>query len=54
MIRAILVGLITPDQPEERTKEYLDELAFLSDTNQIEAVKRFVQRLDHAHSNTYV
>lgn len=54
MIRAILVGLITPEQPEERTKEYLDELAFLSDTNQIEAVKRFVQRLDHAHSNTYV
>ena len=28
---AVLVGLITPNQPEERTKEYLDELAFLAD-----------------------
>lgn len=38
---AVLVGLITPEQPEERTKEYLDELAFLADTNHIVPVKRF-------------
>ena len=51
---AVLVGLITPSQPEERTKEYLDELAFLADTNKIVPVRRFVQRLDQPNSNTYV
>ena len=29
---AILVGLITKDQDEAKTKEYLDELEFLADT----------------------
>ncbi len=53
-ITAILVGLITPTQPEERTKEYLDELAFLADTNHINPIKRFVQRLDQPNTNTYV
>ena len=51
---AVLVGLITPEQPEERTREYLDELAFLADTNNIQPVKRFVQRLDYPNSTTYV
>ena len=32
-LNAVLVGLITPNQNEERTKDYLDELAFLADTN---------------------
>lgn len=50
----VLVGLITPEQSEERTKEYLDELAFLADTNKIVPVKRFVQRLDMPNSTTYV
>ncbi len=52
--RAILVGLITPTQNEERTTEYLDELAFLADTNHITPVRRFVQRLDQPNTNTYV
>lgn len=51
---AVLVALITPTQPEERTREYLDELAFLADTNKIVPVKRFVQRLDGPNSNTFV
>ena len=51
---AILVGLITPAQPEERTDEYLDELAFLADTNHIVPVKRFKQRLLQPDTNTYV
>ena len=51
---AVLVGLITPEQSEERTKEYLDELAFLADTNKIVPDKRFVQRLDMPNSTTYV
>lgn len=53
-IKAVLVGLITPSQPEERTKEYLDELAFLADTNHIVPVKRFTQRVDNPDTNTYV
>ncbi|MBQ3672988.1 MAG: GTPase HflX [Paludibacteraceae bacterium] len=51
---AVLVGLITPDQPEDRTKEYLDELAFLADTNHIVPVKRFTQRVQQPNTATYV
>ncbi len=51
---AVLVGLITPNQPEERTKEYLDELAFLADTHGIVPVKRFTQRLNLPVTATYV
>ena len=54
MENAILVGLITPQQPEERTKEYLDELAFLADTRNITPLKRFIQRLNFPDTNTYV
>lgn len=54
MEKAILVGLITPQQPEERTNEYLDELAFLSETRDILPVKRFIQRVNGADTNTYV
>lgn len=53
-INAILVGLITPTQPEEKTQEYLDELAFLADTNHIVPVKRFIQRIPQPDTNTYV
>ncbi len=52
--KAVLVGLITPTQSEERTREYLDELAFLADTNHIVPVKRFVQRLDQPNTSTYI
>ena len=51
---AVLVGLITPNQPEDRTKEYLDELAFLADTHGIVPVKRFTQRLNLPVTATYV
>ena len=54
MEKAILIGLITPEQGEERTREYLDELAFLADTRDVQPVRRFVQRADHADTNTYV
>jgi len=52
--KAVLVGLILPSQNDERTKEYLDELAFLAETSSILPVKRFVQRLDSPNTNTYV
>lgn len=51
---AILVGLITPRQDEERVKEYLDELAFLIDTAGAIPVKRFVQRLEMPDRRTFV
>ena len=44
--KAVLVGLITPNQNEQKIKEYLDELAFLADTAGVEPVKMFYQRLD--------
>ena len=51
---AVLVGIITPQQSEERTREYLDELAFLADTNHIVPVKRFTQRLQQPVTSTYL
>ena len=42
---AVLVGLVTPEQNERKTQEYLDELEFLADTAGAVTVKRFTQRL---------
>lgn len=52
--RAVLVGLITRTQNEEQVKEYLDELAFLSETAGLVPHKRFVQKLEYAHPVTFV
>jgi len=52
--KAVLVGLITNDQPEQKAKEYLEELAFLADTAGAEPVKTFTQRLDYPNPNTFV
>ena len=52
--RAVLVGLVTPEQNEQKVKEYLDELAFLADTAGVEAVKRFTQKAERANSVTFV
>ena len=52
--RTILVGLITPDVSETQAEEYLDELAFLSETAGAEPVARFLQRLDTPNPATFV
>ena len=52
--RAVLVGLITQQQNEERAKEYLDELAFLADTAGATPVKLFFQRIDYPNPKTFV
>ncbi|MBO7232084.1 MAG: GTPase HflX [Bacteroidales bacterium] len=52
--RTILVGLITPQQDEQKCREYLDELAFLAETAGAVPVKRFVQRLDSPNPRTIV
>lgn len=51
---AVLVGLITKEQPEEKTKEYLDELEFLADTAGAITVKRFTQKVGGPNMTTYV
>lgn len=50
----MLVGVITGDQNELQLTEYLDELAFLSETAGVIAVKRFTQKLPHPDSRTFV
>ena len=52
--RAVLVGLITQQQNEQKTQEYLDELAFLAETAGAEVVKTFTQKIDYPNSVTYV
>ena len=52
--RAVLVGLVQEQQTYEQVDEYLDELAFLAETAGAIAVKRFVQKLKHPDSRTFV
>ena len=52
--KTVLVGLIQNDQTNEQVTEYLDELAFLSETAGAIAVKRFTQKLPHPDSRTFV
>ena len=51
---AILVGLITQQQDERKTNEYLDELEFLADTAGAVTEKRFTQRAAGPSAVTYV
>ena len=51
---AVLVGLITKDQDEAKTNEYLDELEFLATTAGAHTVKRFTQRVNGPSAVTYV
>ena len=52
--RAVLVGLITQQQKEDRSKEYLEELAFLADTAGAKPEKMFFQRIDYPNPKTFV
>ncbi len=51
---AVIVGLITPQQNEAKTKEYLDELEFLADTAGAVVLRRFTQRVQGPSQVTYV
>ena len=51
---AVLVGLITKEQDEAKTKEYLDELEFLADTAGAVTMKRFTQKVNGPSQTTYV
>jgi GTPase len=52
--RAVLVGVVQKEQTEEEVHEYLDELAFLAETAGAVAVKKFIQKLSHPDSRTFV
>ena len=52
--KAVLIGLISSNQNDSLTLEYLDELDFLTQTSGAKVVNRFVQRLDLPHPSTFV
>lgn len=52
--KAILVGLITQNQDEEKLIEYMDELDFLALTAGANVVKRFTQKLTQPHPKTFI
>lgn len=52
--KAVIVGVVHKDQKDEQVKEYLDELSFLAETAGAHTVKRFMQKLGHPDSRTYV
>ncbi|MEM8967951.1 MAG: GTPase HflX, partial [Bacteroidota bacterium] len=51
---AVLVALINQKQPEHKTHEYLDELAFLAETSGAITLERFTQRLEKPDVTTFV
>ncbi|ATA89619.1 GTPase HflX [Capnocytophaga stomatis] len=52
--KVVLVGIINQLQDEEKSKEYLDELEFLTYTAGGEVLKRFTQRLDVPNPKTFI
>lgn len=51
---AVLIGIVNQFQNEEKSKEYLDELEFLTYTAGGEVIKRFQQKLDVPHPKTFI
>ena len=52
--KAVLIGVITKDQGEDKSKEYLDELEFLTFTAGGYAVKRFTQKMEMPNPKTFI
>lgn len=52
--KAVLIGVITKEQDEIKSKEYLDELEFLTYTAGGEVVKRFTQKMERPDSRTFI
>jgi GTPase len=51
---AVLVAVPPKTQSDEITREYLDELAFLTETAGASTIKKFVQKLEKPDSRTFV
>lgn len=52
--KAILVGIITQEQREDKSNEYLDELEFLANTAGAEVLKRFQQKVEQPNPKTFI
>ena len=52
--KTVIVGIVTQNQSEEKLKEYLDELDFLTFTAGGEVVKRFWQKMDKPNPKTFL
>lgn len=52
--RTVIVGIVTQKQDEDKLKEYLDELEFLTFTAGGEVVKRFFQKMDKPNPKTFL
>ncbi|RKE98679.1 GTPase HflX [Ichthyenterobacterium magnum] len=52
--KAVLIGVVTKAQNEERSKEYLDELEFLTYTAGGEVLKRFTQKMEMPNPKTFI
>ena len=52
--KAVLVGVITQNQDEDKLIEYMDELEFLALTAGATVVKRFTQKLTQPDSKTFI
>ena len=54
LINVVLVAVIQKGQPEQEVNEYLEELEFLAETAGAVTIKKFIQKLDHPDSRTFV
>ncbi|CAM3808646.1 GTPase HflX [Flavobacterium gelidilacus] len=52
--KTVIVGIVTQNQDEEKLKEYLDELEFLTFTAGGEVIKQFSQKMDKPNPKTFV
>ncbi|MCM8569462.1 GTPase HflX [Gramella jeungdoensis] len=52
--RAVLIGIVTREQDEDKLEEYLDELEFLTYTAGGEVIKRFSQKMDVPNPKTFI
>ena len=52
--RAVLVGVILPEDTESKVEEYLDELEFLAKTAGAKTIKRYTQQLPHPDKRTFI
>lgn len=52
--KAILIGVVTQQQTEEKLEEYLDELEFLAYTAGASVLKRFTQKMQHPNPKTFI
>ena len=51
---AVLIGLVTKTETEEQVQEYLDELEFLALTAGAVCAKRYIQKLPHPDTRTFI